>query len=126
MNFVIKLLGNMAGIWLASVIVSGIALPTSSGFLQAFGVLAVIALIFTLVNMLVRPLLKVVTFPIYVLTFGLFALVVNALMFSLTGWLSTQIGFGLAVSGFWSAVFGAIITAIVASIVTGILDAVRK
>lgn len=126
MNFLITLLANMAGIWLASVMVSGITLPVSDGFWSSFFTLAIIGLIFTLLNMIVRPLLKMLTFPIYILTLGLFALVVNALIFSLTGWMTQQIGFGLEVSGFWSAVFGAIITAIISSIVAGILGSVTK
>lgn len=112
----------MAGIWIASLIIPGITLPASESFWQALLVLAVIALVFTLVNMIVRPLLKFVTFPIYILTLGLFSLVVNALMFLLTGWASTQLGFGLEVSGFWAAFFGAIVTAIVASVTGAILD----
>ncbi|MDO5722000.1 MAG: phage holin family protein [Actinomycetaceae bacterium] len=121
MDFVIRLLANMAGIWLADTLVSGIALPESTSSWTNFLTLLIIGAVFTAINMVVRPLVKVLTFPIYILTLGLFALVVNALMFMLTGWLTTQIGYGLAVSGFGAAFLGAIITAIVAALVSAVL-----
>ncbi|MDO5033897.1 MAG: phage holin family protein [Actinomycetaceae bacterium] len=126
MKLVWKIIANMVGIWLASLIVPGITLPSSEGILQALGVLAVIAVVFTLVNMIVRPLVKLLSFPIYVLTFGLFALVVNALMFLLTGWMTAQIGFGMEVSGFWAAFLGGLVTAIIASIFGGIQESRSK
>lgn len=122
MRFLFKLIGNMVGLWLASVLVNGIDLPVSDGIPQTLLTLLVIGLVFTLLNMIVRPLLKFLTFPIYVLTLGIFALVVNALIFMLTGWMTQQIGFGLEVSGFWAALFGALVTAIVSAIIGGILD----
>lgn len=125
MNFLITLIANMAGIWLASVLVSGITLPTSDDLGQSLLTLAIIGLVFTLLNMIVRPLLKALTFPIYILTFGLFALVVNALIFLLTGWVTHQVGFGMEVTGFWAALFGGLITAIVSSIVAGALASVK-
>ncbi len=54
--------------------------------------LAVIAFVFTLVNSIIKPVVKTLAFPLYLLTFGLFALVTNSLLFALTGWLSTSLG----------------------------------
>ncbi|MBS5826794.1 MULTISPECIES: phage holin family protein [Actinomycetaceae] len=123
MSFLLLLLANMVGIWFASLIIPGITLPSSEGAVQAILILAVIALVFTALNLVVRPLLKVLTFPIYILTFGLFSLVVNALIFMLTGWVTTQIGYGMEVTGFWAALFGAVVTAIFSSIAGAILGA---
>lgn len=121
MQFLLRLFANMAGIWLAAALISGISLPPSADTTTTVLTLLIIGGVFTLVNMLVRPLVKVVTFPIYILTLGLFALVVNALMFMLTGWLTTQIGYGLEVSGFGAAFLGGIVTAIVATVVGALL-----
>ena len=67
MSFLLLLIANMVGIWFASLIIPGITLPSSEGALQAILILAVIALVFTALNLVVRPLLKVLTFPIYIL-----------------------------------------------------------
>lgn len=126
MKFVIRLLANMAGIWLATALISGISLPPKADTASNVLTLLIVALVLTLVNMLVRPLVKAVTFPIYILTFGLFALVVNALMLMLTGWLTTQLGYGLTVAGFAAAFLGGIVTAMVAALVGGLLRAVTS
>lgn len=126
MKFIIKLIVNMLGIWLASVMIDGISLPPTEKTTELLITLAVIGLIFTLVNMIVRPVLKMVTFPVYILTLGLFALVVNALMFMLTGWLSQQTSYGLEVTGFWPALFGGVITALVAAVLGGALDSIAS
>ena len=74
--------------------------------------LAVVALVFTVVNSLIKPVVKTLAFPLYVLTFGLFALVTNSALFALTGWISTRLGAPLSTGGF---------TSVVASIVSGLL-----
>ena len=82
-----------------------------------------IALVFTLVNSLIKPLVKVLAFPLYILTFGLFAIVTDALLFMLTGALSTSVGIPFETGGFWASFFGAVITAIVSSLVAGLIGA---
>ena len=84
-------------------------------------IVAVVALVFTLVNMIVKPLVKLLSFPLYILTLGLFSLVVNALMLMLAGWISTSLGFGLEVEGFWWAVAGGLIIGIVSWALTLVL-----
>ena len=88
--------------------------------------LAVIALVFTVVNSIIKPIVKTLAFPLYILTFGLFALITNSLMFALTGWLSTQLGFPFHTGGFVSCVLGALITAVVSSIVYGLVGSDSK
>ncbi|QPK81399.1 phage holin family protein [Schaalia sp. ZJ405] len=124
MDFIFRLLATMAGLW-ASTILPGISF-TGGSFLNRFLMLAVVALVFTIVNSLVRPLVNVLTFPLYMLTFGLFALVTNALMFMLTGWVASSFNIPFEVNGFWPALFGAIIVAVIASIVSGILGVSSK
>lgn len=72
-----------------------------------------VAFIFGLVNALIRPLLTVLTCPLIILTFGLFTLIVNAVMLALTGWIAGQAGLGFTVDGFWAAFVGALVVSIV-------------
>lgn len=121
MGFLVRLLGTALGLWLATVLVSGIALedPGSTG--ERILAFAVIALVFTLVNAIVRPIVKLITLPLYILTLGLFFLVVNALMLMLTGWITGFTGVGLMVDGFWAALLGSVVISLVSTVVEAIL-----
>lgn len=100
------------GLWVATLIVPGIGVganTTASGI----GTLLGVALIFGLVNAVLKPLIKVVGCPFYVLTLGLIGLVVNALLFMLVGAIADSVGLPFEVSGFSAAFFGAIVVAII-------------
>ena len=71
------------------------------------------ALIFGLVNVVVKPIVKVLTFPLFILTLGLITLVVNALMLLLTSWVAGKLDVSFHVDGFWAAVLGGLIVAVV-------------
>lgn len=120
MDFIARLLATMAGLWVTTHVVSSISIDSSSAS-ETVIVLAVVALVFTAVNSIIKPIVTTLAFPLYLLTFGLFALVTNSLLFSLTGWLSTSLGFPMKTGGFWSCLAGAIITSIVSALVSGIL-----
>jgi len=112
MAFLIRLLVNAAALWVATMIVPGVTY--AGGWLPLLGV----ALIFGLVNSLIRPVAKVVTFPLILLTIGLFALVGNGLMLWLTSGLSAIFVLGFHVSGFWAAFFGALVVSIVSTMLS--------
>ena len=120
MDFIARLVATMAGLWVTTLLVPSISVTstTASGTMIA---LAVIAFVFTLVNSIIKPVVKTLAFPLYLLTFGLFALVTNSLLFALTGWLSTSLGIPMTTGGFWSCLAGAVITSVVASLVSGVL-----
>ena len=80
------------------------------GFIIAF---LGVALVFGFVNTFIRPVAKVLTFPLIVITLGIFALVVNGLMLWLTSALSASLDLGFHVSGFWAAFFGALVVSII-------------
>ena len=120
MDFIARLLATMAGLWVTTPVVSSISIDSSSAS-ETVSVLAVVALVFTAVNSIIKPIVTTLAFPLYLLTFGLFALVTNSLLFSLTGWLSTSLGFPMTTGGFWSCLAGAIITSVVSALVSGIL-----
>ena len=110
----------MVGLWVTTLVVPSISLQSASTF-ETIIAFAVIAFLFTLVNSIIKPVVKTLAFPLYLVTFGLFALVTNSLLFALTGWLSTSLGIPMTTGGFWSCLAGAVITSVVASIVSGVL-----
>lgn len=121
MGFLARLIGNGLGLWIATLLLGGLSMTSTTSTGQAVLAFAVVALVLTLVNAIVRPIVKLISLPFYLLTLGLFFLVVNALMLMLTGWISGFTPFGLSVDGFWTAVLGGLIISIVAAIVEAIL-----
>ncbi len=89
------------GLWLASVLVPGIAVV---GPWTLFGA----ALLLGIVNAVLRPVLVLLTLPVTVVTLGLFVLVINAAMLALVAWVFE----GFTIAGFWPALFGAIIVSL--------------
>lgn len=75
--------------------------------------LVIVALIFGLVNALIRPLLTLLTCPLILLTLGLFTLIINAAMLALTGWIAEQLKLGFIVDGFWAAFVGALVVGVI-------------
>ncbi|MGN2635697.1 phage holin family protein [Nocardia takedensis] len=115
MQLVIRLVINAVAIWLAAAWVNGITIlsPDDDTTSKVIVVLAV-AVVFTLVNALVKPLVQLLSLPLVVLTLGLFLLVVNALMLLLTAWITDAFSdYGIDVDGFWAALLGGIIISLV-------------
>jgi putative membrane protein len=82
--------------------------------------LLVVAAMFGVVNAFVRPVVAFLSIPFYILTLGLFFVVVNALMLMLTSWLAGRLGVPFEVDGFWTAVFGGLVISL-ASAAIGLL-----
>jgi len=120
MDFIARLIATMAGLWVTTLLVPSISI-TSTTASETVIALAVIAFVFTLVNSIIKHVVETLAFPLYLLTFGLFALVTNSLLFALTGWLSTSLGIPMTTGGFLSCLAGAVITSVVASVVSGVL-----
>jgi putative membrane protein len=80
-----------------------------------------LALIFGVVNAMLRPLLKVLTCPLIFLTLGLFTLVLNTGLFWLSGWIGGQFGVGFTVENFWAALLGSIIVTVVSVVLSLVL-----
>lgn len=112
MEFVARLLINAAGLWVATRVVPGVTY--TGGWVPMLGV----ALVFGVVNAFIRPAAKILTFPIVILTLGLFLLVINGLMLWLTSALSDVLELGFHVHGFRSAFWGGLVV----SIVSGLLS----
>jgi putative membrane protein len=112
MPFLIRLLVNAAALWVATRLVPGVTF--AGGWLPFLGV----ACVFGVVNAFIRPVAKVLTFPLIILTLGIFALVVNGLMLWLTSSLSVALGLGFHVSGFWAAFWGALVVTLVSTVLS--------
>jgi len=118
MHFLLRVLVNAAAIWLATVLLSGLEViggeTTSTRLLVFLGV----ALLFGVVNAVVKPLVQLLSIPLYILTLGLFTLVVNALMLMLTGWFSELTSYGLRVPSFGTAMLGGLIISVVSFLIS--------
>lgn len=112
MTFLLRLLVNAAALWVATRIVPGV---TYQGDLLPF---LLVALIFGVINATLRPLTKLLTCPLILLTLGLFALVVNGLMLWLTSSLAGAMGLGFHVAGFWPAFWGALVVSIISTLLS--------
>ena len=113
MSFFVRVLVNAVAIWLATLLL-GSHFEVVGG--ETTGERALIflgvALVFGLVNAVVKPFVALLSLPLYILTLGLFTLVVNALMILLTAWITEQTDWGLRVDGFWWAVLGALVVSL--------------
>lgn len=117
MGFLIRLVINAVTLWVTTLVVPGVEVSGRSGADTAF-TLVVVALIFGVVNAVLKPVIRVVGCVFYLLTLGLFALVVNALLFMLTDWIARQLDLPFRVDGFWPAFWGAIVMAVVSWLIS--------
>ena len=110
-RFLVRLVVNAVALWITTLIVAGVhVVPFEPGeTLELVLTFLLVALIFGIVNSVIGNTIRVLAFPIYILTLGLIALVVNGLLLLLVGWISSLIGFGLVVDSFWWGVLGAIV-----------------
>jgi putative membrane protein len=121
MQFLVKVLVNGVALWVASLLISGIAFEGSSTTATVITIGAV-ALVFGILNAIVRPVLLFLSIPLLLLTLGLFTFIVNALMLALTSWLSGLLGLAFEVQDFWwDAVLGALVITIVSMILHAVL-----
>jgi len=112
MRLILGLLINALALWLTTLIVSGVHVTPypPGGTPEVILTYLLVAAIFGIVNGVLGNLIRIVAFPLYILTLGLLALIVNGLLLLLASWLSTTIlGFGLTVDSFWWGVLGAFV-----------------
>jgi putative membrane protein len=113
MGIIIRLCISALALWISTLVISGITLGGDSVAAKVGTVFAV-AIIFGIVNAVLRPIIKTVGCMFYVLTLGLIAIVVNALLFMLTSWIAGLLDLPFNVANFWpSAVLGALLVGII-------------
>lgn len=122
-RLILRLLINALALWLTTIVLAphvAIKAFAPGTTLEFVITLLITAFIFGLVNGIIGGIIRVVAFPLYVLTLGLISLIVNGLLFLLVAWISSLLGFGLTVDGFWWGVLGAVVVAVISWLI-GIL-----
>ncbi len=123
-RFLLRVIINAVAIWLTTFIVAGVHVTSYAPDDTTATVLTylLIGLIFAVVNGVVGTLIRIVAFPLYILTLGLISFIVNGLLLLLVEWIMSFFDFGLQTDGFWWAVLGALVI----SIINGILALVLR
>lgn len=120
----LHLLITMVAVWITTAL-PGITLAGQDTTAKILTLLAV-SVIFGIVSLVLKPIAKTVGCLLYILTLGLFGLVVNGLLFWLTSYLAGELGLPFHVDGFWPAFWGALIVSIVSSVLAGIVERGRR
>ncbi|HET9631139.1 MAG TPA: phage holin family protein [Terrabacter sp.] len=117
-NFALQTVINAVALWVAAWAIPGITFGGGSTA-QVLKTVIIVALIFGIVNVFIKPLLKLLTLPFIILTLGLFVFIVNALMLELTSWLAGKFDLTFHVEHFfWDAIFGALIVTFVSMLLS--------
>jgi putative membrane protein len=113
MGFLIRTVITAVALWISTLLVHGITVHAASTP-KEIGTLLVVAVIFGVINGVLRPIIKTIGCALYVLTLGLIALLVNGALFMLTSWIAGKLTLPFHVRDFWpSAVLGALIVGVV-------------
>lgn len=116
---IVRLAINAAALWVAATFIPGITIGGFTGLVTT-------AVIFGVVNAVVKPAAQILGCPLTCLTVGLFLLVINAAMLGLTAWIAGRLDLNMYIDGFWAAFWGALLIAIVSGILTGALGRSAK
>ena len=127
MRFIVKVIVVAFALWLTTFIVSGVRIvPYEDTTLAPVLTYLLFALIFGLVNAIVGTFVRIIAFPLYVLTLGLISFIVNGLLLLLVAWISDLMGFGLEIDGFWWGVLAALVLGLISWLIGLILRPVSK
>jgi putative membrane protein len=129
MRFIIRVVINAFALWVVTLIpaLQVIIRPFAPGeTLQLVLTLLAVAAIFALVNTIIGTVIKIVAFPLYIITFGLISFIVNGFLLWLTAWITSGFGWGLSVGSFWWGVVAAILISIINAVFGAILRPQKK
>ena len=130
MRFFVKVLVSAVALWLVTLIMAPNVWMESYGSegdpIPLILTYVIVALIFGIVNAIVGTAIRIVAFPIYILTLGLISFVVNGLLLLLAAWVSNLLGFGLHIEGFWWGVLAAFLLGVFSWIMGLILRPVTR
>jgi putative membrane protein len=122
MNFLLRAALTGVALWVVTLIVPGVSILGGDSALERAGIIFVVAVVFGLVNAVIKPIVQFISIPLYILTLGLIHIVINALMLWITSWITEHTThWGLFIEDFW---WTAIWAAIVLSIVSWLLSLV--
>jgi putative membrane protein len=125
MKLLLRILIPAAALGIAHLLISGIELTSGSDWSKA-GTLILVALIFGVVNAVLKPIVKTIGCLFYVLTLGLIGLVVNGLLLWLCSWVAGKLSLPFHITGFWPAFWGAIVVGVVGWLLNLIFDEDRR
>lgn len=115
--FLIRSALTGVALWIATLIVPGVHFEFGDieSWWAKVGIVFFVAVVFGLVNGFIKPIIQILSIPLYILTLGLIHIIINALMLEITSWLTRNVfHHGLVVdSFFWAAIFGAIVVSVV-------------
>ncbi|WP_377638918.1 phage holin family protein [Oryzobacter terrae] len=122
-NFLIKVVINGIALWVAALVVDGVNLAEGEAtWGKKLLTIVLVALLFGLVNAVIKPVVKLFSLPFIVLTLGLFTFVVNAFMLQITEWISRPLGLSFSIDDFfWDAVFAAVVITLVSWVLSVVL-----
>ncbi|MET1044507.1 MAG: phage holin family protein [Microbacteriaceae bacterium] len=128
MRFIVRVLINSLALWLTTLIVAGVHVEPFAPATTFETVLTylLVGLMFGVVNAIVGTAIRIVTFPLYILTLGLVSFLVNGLLLVIVGWISGWMGFGLVVDSFWWGVLGAFVLALISWLIGLIVRPVTR
>ena len=124
MDRIVQLLINAGALYVAVLVVPG--LDFAFGPELAWVKFLLVAFIFGLVNTFVRPVLRILTLPITLMTLGIFLIIINALMLLLTHAISAELDLGLTVADFIAALLGAIVISVVGFVLSLVVGTTRR
>ena len=115
MAFLLRVALTGFALWIVTLIVSGIDFVGGDTPVQRVGIILFVALIFGLVNAIIKPIVQIISFPLYILTLGLIHVVINALMLWITAWITEHTThWGLFIDKFWwTAIWAALVLSVV-------------
>ncbi|MDT5299511.1 MAG: putative rane protein [Mycobacterium sp.] len=115
-------------LWVVTLVVSGIDFVGGDTTLQRIGIILGVAVIFGLVNAIIKPIVQFVSIPLYILTLGLIHIVINALMLWITSWITENTThWGLYIEDFWwTAIWAAIVLSIVSWVLSLLVPDVKR
>ncbi|MGO1538886.1 MAG: phage holin family protein [Leucobacter sp.] len=132
MRMIARIIVGAFALWLTTLIVGGSGehgvwiMPLSDESGGYILTLLLVALVFGLVNGTLGKVVRFVSIPLYIITLGLFGLIVNGFMLWIVWWLSGLVGFGIELGGFWWGVLAALVMSLLAGIMNSILGTRRK
>lgn len=132
MRTIVRVIIGAFALWLTTLIVGGHRgngvwidpiTDSDTGYILT---LLIVAAVFGIVNGTLGKVVRIVSIPLYIITLGLFGLIVNGFLFTVMAWLSELAGFGLAVESFWWGVLASLLLAIISGILNGLLGTGKK
>ena len=128
MRFLISLALNAVALWIVVTLLPGLDVtpyPFENQTVALIVTYLALALLWGLVNAIIGRFVKFISMPLYCLTLGLFALIVNGFLFWLVGWISEQVGYGLSVENFWWAIGGGLLLGLISAVLNGLFNRQR-